>query len=155
VDNDERGEEDGALRDELAEARAEVERLEAFAADAEARAQRAADEIAALREASDEAAGLREQVDAASARERDAVARYRELLLRTEPDVPAEMVAGETVEQLDASLAAAREVVGRVRSHLSERGPRVPAGAPPRSAPDIGGMTPEQKIRHGLAQRRE
>jgi hypothetical protein len=155
VDNDEREDDAAALRDELAEARAEVGRLEAFAADAEARAQRAADEIAALREASDEAAGLREQLDGAAARERDVVARYRELVLRTEPDIPADMVAGETVEQVEAALAAAREVVGRVRSHLSERGPRVPAGAPVRSAPDISGMTPEQKIRHGLAQRRE
>ena len=30
---------------------------------------------------------------------------------------------------------------------------RVPAGAPARSSPDLSTMTPEQKIRHGLAAR--
>jgi hypothetical protein len=142
-----------ALREQLEEARAEVGRLETFAADAEAGARRAGDEVASLRERGDEAEALRAQLDAAAARERAGVERYRELLLRAEPDVPAEMLAGESVEQLDASLAAAREVVGRVRAHLSEHGPRVPGGAPARDGARFDAMTPEQKIRHGLAER--
>jgi hypothetical protein len=46
-------------------------------------------------------------------------------------------------------------MVGRVRSHLDAQAhaARVPAGAPPRSSPDLSAMTPEQKIRHGLARR--
>ncbi len=46
-------------------------------------------------------------------------------------------------------------MVGRVRSHIESQAQavRVPAGAPPRSAPDLGALSPEQKIRYGLAQR--
>ena len=136
----------------LDEARAEIEQLERDTADASARAYRAASEADELRAALDEANG---RVDAASVRERDAAVRYRELALRAEPELPAEMIAGDTVEAIDASIVTAREVVTRVRSHIEAQAQaaRVPAGAPQRGERDLSGLSPQQKIRFGLEQR--
>ena len=54
-------------------------------------------------------------------------------------------------------LASARDLASRVRSHIEDQtqAARVPAGAPNRRPPGISAMTPEQKIRYGLAQRQE
>lgn len=160
------GEELAALQDELAGARAQVERLQLEAADAEARAQRAIaeatelrDEVRASAEAASAAAGdataLREQLAAAEQRMRASAERYRDLVVRTEPALPAELIAGETIEDVDASVEAARDVVGRVRAHIESQAQsaRVPAGAPQRSAADVSSLSAEQKIRYGLARR--
>ncbi len=84
-----------------------------------------------------------------------AVGRYRQAVLAQSPDVPAELVSGETIEAVDASLKAGRELVGKVRERLSagETEVRVPAGAPPRRAPDTAALSPFEKIAHGLARK--
>jgi hypothetical protein len=146
-----------------ADAASELERLQAEIARAEARAAEAYAESAALREALRAAAGeasaaaaLRDEIDAAAQRERDAATRYRDLVLRTEPTLPAELIAGDSIDAVEQSLEAARDVVDRVRQQIEQqaRTARVPAGAPVRSSPDVSAMTAEQKIRHGLSQRR-
>ena len=155
-----------ALQEQLADARSEVERLQSEAADAEARAQHAVAEAAGLRDevrssaeaassAASDAATLREQLATAEQRMRASAERYRDLVVRTEPALPAELIAGETIEDVDASVAAARDVVGRVRAHIEAQAQsaRVPAGAPQRAAPDLSALSPEQKIRVGLARR--
>ncbi len=155
-----------ALQEQLADARAQVERLQRDTANAEARAQHAVAESVGLRgelSASQEAmtataadaSALREQLEAAGQRVQAAAERYRDLVVRTEPALPAELIAGDSVDAVDASVEAARSVVGRVRSHIESQAQagRVPAGAPARSGPDFSSMTPEQKIRYGLAQR--
>ena len=83
------------------------------------------------------------------------VARYRTVLLAGSPEVPEEMVKGETVEEVDRSLASAKELVERVRKQLEARGQaeRVPAGAPPRRRPDLSALSPQEKIAYGLARR--
>jgi chromosome segregation ATPase len=160
------GEELAALQEQLAEARADVERLEATATDADARAMVAEFEAAALRgeltaaqeattTAAAEAESARAYVEAAEARLRTAAEKYRDLVVRTEPALPAELIAGDDIDAVDASLVAARDLVGRVRTHIETEAhaSRVPAGAPPRSAPDYSALSPEQKIRLGLQQR--
>lgn len=140
------GEQDvAALQEQLAEARARAERLERQAAEAAALR-------AEVKSARDEATTLRGQVEASQARERADAARYRELVMRADPSLPEELIAGENVEAVEASVLAAREVVGRVRSHIEAQAQssRVPAGAPARGAPDVSSLTPEQKIRFGL-----
>ncbi len=154
-------EELAALNEQLAGARAEIERLQANAAASAADAEAGS---AALRErleattaaAEQEAAGLRAQIEESAQRESIALARYRELVVRGEPAVPAELITGDSIEAIDASLEAARATVGRIRAQLEAqaRTARVPAGAPPRSGPDLSAMTPEQKIRYGLSQSR-
>src|SRR5512146_1103962 len=124
------GEELAALQEDLADARAQVERLQLEAADAEARAQRAIAEAAELRDqvrtsaeaasvAAGDASAFREQLAAAEQRVRASAERYRDLVVRTEPALPAELIAGETIEDVDASVEAARDVVGRVRAHMA------------------------------------
>lgn len=84
-----------------------------------------------------------------------AVSRYREVALAQAPDVPAELVSGETVEEVEASLKRARDIVTQVRERLVAREAegRVPAGAPPRRPPDLSSLSPLEKITQGLARR--
>ncbi len=158
------GEELAALQEQLADARAEAERLQADAANAAARAEQALAETAGLRgelaaqseavaATAAEASALRAQLDEAAERQRAAAERYRDLVVRTEPALPADLIAGDSIDAVDASVEAARSMVGRVRAHIESQAQagRVPAGAPPRSGPDLRGMTAEQKIRYGLA----
>ena len=81
-----------------------------------------------------------------------AIAKYRETLLASAPDIPAELVKGVTVEEIDASLEQARAIVSRVRHQLEAQAEakRVPAGAPPRVAQDLSALTPAEKIAYAL-----
>src|SRR3972149_6944192 len=47
-----------------------------------------------------------------------AAQRYRELLLASNPEVPADLVQGESIEEVEASLQEARRTVLQVRRHL-------------------------------------
>jgi len=86
-----------------------------------------------------------------------AVARYRDAVLATEPQLPPELVSGQTVEEVDASLAAARRTVAAIRQRLTEaaepslRG--FPAGAPARLGGATDGLSAAEKIARGLEQR--
>ena len=84
----------------------------------------------------------------------DTLARYREMLLARDPDVPVEMVQGESVAELESSYERASGLVERLRRRAAEHAAqaRVPAGAPARRGPDLGGLTPQQKIVQGLQQ---
>jgi chromosome segregation ATPase len=149
------------LREELAGAQGEIERLSGELTDTSSRRDEAAAEAAALRGEVHRLAGaasvLQSQMDAAGEQTRAATARYRELALRAEPGVLPELVAGDTIDDIDASLASARALAGRIRAQIEaeSQAARVPAGAPERRGPDFRAMTPEQKIRYGLQQRRE
>ncbi|MBF6599523.1 MAG: hypothetical protein IVW36_03310 [Dehalococcoidia bacterium] len=154
---------DGAADDADDTAATGVEWLQAEFARAEARAAEAYAESATLREelraaqdASTEAAALRDELAAAGERERAAAVRYRELVLREEPSLPPELVAGDSIEAVDRAVEAARQIVGQVEAQITRRARAagVPAGAPVRRAPDVSAMTPDEKIRYGLAQRR-
>ncbi len=97
----------------------------------------------------DEVARLREGLALATAK-------YRALLLHTHPEVPEELVTGDTVEAVDASFLSAREVVDKVRSRLEARlaaEPRIGAGAPPRGAADLSALSPREKIALALGRR--
>ena len=159
-------EELAALHEQLAESRAEVERLQSDTADAEARAATAAAETAEVRNellsiqqfrttAEAEAQSARTYLEAAEARLRSAAEKYRDLVVRTEPEIPQELIAGNDIDEVDASVTAAKEIVDRVRTHIETQthAQRIPAGAPPRAAPDYSALSPEQKIRLGLTQR--
>jgi len=84
-----------------------------------------------------------------------AVAKYRKAILSRLPEIPEELVRGETVDEIDASLELATQIVSRVRQQLDaeESSKAVPAGAPPRTTPDLSALAPSEKIAYGLAQR--
>jgi chromosome segregation ATPase len=95
---------------------------------------------------------LREALDATAAEGRAAANRYRELLMASEPDLPAELISGDSVSEIDEAAVRARQTVAQVRQHLETQAQalRVPAGAPVRGGPDTSAMTPAEKIRLGL-----
>ena len=92
------------------------------------------------------------------------VSRYRLSLLDTAPDVPGELVVGDSAEELESSLANAKAIVAQVRARIMDSidvgqrnsgeesaAPRMPAGAPPRYLADSAtGLTPRDKIALGL-----
>ncbi len=89
---------------------------------------------------------------------RQAVARYRDALLAAEPELPPDLVHGETLEDVDASADAARATVARIRERISERAaqerPRgFPVGAPARGAERQRPMSAQEKIAVGLQER--
>lgn len=164
-----------ALQEALTEARTEIERLQVIAADREARAVELQAALTAAQQAIEqqgvEIEGLRAQVEslrtervalqeavaAAQEQAQVAVAKYREAVLTTSPELPADLVKGDTVTEIEASLAQARQVVTRVREHLeAQQGQRtayIPVGAPSRLGPDLSGLSPQEKIALGLRHR--
>lgn len=122
-------------------------------------------EMAAVSEAEVDSASAIESALEATRRELEeqralavaAVARYREAALAAEPELPPELVAGQTVEEVDASLAGARRTVAAIRQRLAEaaepstRG--FPAGAPARLSGSLEGLSAAEKIARGLEQR--
>jgi len=84
-----------------------------------------------------------------------AVARYRDAVLAGAPDVPSDLLKGETVEEIDDSLERAKDIVSQVRQRLdASAADSIPAGAPPRTEPDLSALSPVEKIAYGMAQKR-
>jgi len=156
-------EQEAALPDELVEVRRELEALQGQVADAEARAahhrQQAALLQQQLEQARQEVARLqgeltqaRDEAEALRQRLREAALRYREARLAARPELPPELVTGETLEEIEQQLQQAEGIVARLRERMEEQaqGESFPAGAPPRRGPDVSSLTPLEKIRRGL-----
>jgi hypothetical protein len=78
------------------------------------------------------------------------LARLRDALLASEPDIEPSLVAGNTLEELEGSFAAARELIQKVRNAVrQESAAAVPAGAPGRLT--VIPESPFEKIRSGLS----
>ena len=165
-------EEIATLQDQLAEAQTEVDRLQTIAADREARAAHLEETLAQLREEQsrlsaslreaqvqlaardEEMAALHQEVEAFQGGLKAAAGKYRDALLASQPEVPPDLVSGETVEEVDQHLEAALRMVAQLRGHLESQAQalRVPTGAPARRAPDLSALSPAEKIVHGLSQ---
>ncbi len=124
----------------------------------------AADAGTALDDAQAELAALRSaleqrdlEIESLQSRLASATARYREALLAAAPDVPEEMVGGESPEEVETSLAGARQMVERVRGQIEAQiaGERVPSGAPVRGNQEFSGMSSREKIAYALTQREQ
>jgi predicted nuclease with TOPRIM domain len=84
------------------------------------------------------------------------LASYRALVISSNPDLPEELIAGESVEEIDKSLASARALIDRVRQRLETEiaGSRIPAGAPLRTPLDLSALSPQEKIQYAMGERR-
>jgi hypothetical protein len=90
---------------------------------------------------------------------RQAVTRYREALLASEPDLPPDLVRGETLEEIDSAAESARATVERIRERVTsvqgERPRGFPVGAPARGSERVerSRLTAHEKIAVGLQER--
>ena len=75
-----------------------------------------------------------------------AIGSYKALILSSNPDIPEELITGDTIEGISTSLESAKGIVGKVRASGAGG---IPAGAPARTPPDLSGMSPMDKIRYG------
>lgn len=127
----------------------------------------------AERELRDDRAVRLEEALTASTREleaqrrltRSAVDRYRDAALAAEPELPPELVRGETLEEIEGSLTEARSAVAQIRERLGATpaspssggsagaGRGFPVGAPARGGVATGAMSTAEKIAFGLEQR--
>ncbi|MPZ23750.1 MAG: hypothetical protein GEU28_09430 [Dehalococcoidia bacterium] len=82
------------------------------------------------------------------------VARYRELLIAANPDLPADFIQGESYAEIDERLAAIRSAAESVEKRLSAASGVDPAVGLARSAPAYAALTGEAKIAAALASRR-
>jgi len=85
-----------------------------------------------------------------------AVASYRELVVAAHPEIPPELITGDSVEAVDESLQSARALVDKVRQGIEEETSRtrVPAGAPPRAPLDLSVLSPREKIQYAIGGKR-
>jgi hypothetical protein len=82
----------------------------------------------------------------------DAVNAYRKLAVSSSPLYSDDMISGSSVEEIDASIKKVNGLVKKMRSSLEAelKDLTVPAGAPERSAPDLSGLSPRDKIKYGI-----
>jgi len=85
-----------------------------------------------------------------------AIASYRALVIKSNPELPEELISGDSVEEIDKSLAGARALIDRVRQRLETEiaGAKIPAGSPLRTAADLSALSPQEKIQYAMGERR-
>ncbi len=130
----------------LSEAAARITELEQMVADRDS-------ELATLKQAmvkSDEV--LTEMKNSLA----QAVSSYRALIVQANPDIPDELVTGDSIEAINQSLENARALISRVRQVLEEEAAktRVPTGAPQRTPPDLSALSPREKIQYAIGGKR-
>ncbi len=86
----------------------------------------------------------------------DTVNAYRKLAVSSSPLYSDDMISGNSVEEIDASIKKINGLVKKMRSSLEAelKDLTIPAGAPERSAPDLSGLSPREKIKYGIQEKK-
>ena len=129
-------------REDMGKAGERIAELERAVAEKEAEIARLKDGAAEMEK---KAASLGESLS-------KAVAGYREAVVLANPEVLAELIAGDSIELIDASLARGKELVSKVKRGVEAAFSqmRVPAGAPERTAPDLSALSAREKIQYAI-----
>jgi len=132
--------------EELEDLRARIAELEQLIADKD-------NELATLKQAMAESDKALADVKNSLAQ---AVASYRALVVQANPDIPDELITGDSIEAIDQSLENARALISRVKRGLEVEAAktRVPAGAPQRTLPDLSALSPREKIQYAIGGKR-
>jgi len=82
----------------------------------------------------------------------EAVASYQAMVIEANPEIPGELISGDSVETVNLSLEEAKSLISRVKQGLEAevQASRVPAGAPQRTPPDLSTLSPREKIQYGV-----
>ena len=155
------------LTDELKAAREELERLkqekEALTRELESREATIAELEQALVSKESEIATMKQALAESDEKLNDmsnalaqAAASYKNLVVETNPEVPAELITGDTIEAVNESLENARALVDKVRQGMEAEVSRikVPAGAPQRAPLDLSVLSPREKIQYAIGGKR-
>jgi septal ring factor EnvC (AmiA/AmiB activator) len=106
-------------------------------------------EISSLKNERDE---LKKALEEAGKSLAQAVAAYKEMAVQANPDLPAELITGDTIDAAKESVKNARAIVDKVRQEMEAEAAktRVPAGAPQRAPVDFSGLSAREKIQYAI-----
>ncbi len=81
-----------------------------------------------------------------------AIASHKALIARANPDIPAELVTGDTIESINQSLENARALVDKVKQGIEAEisKAKVPFGAPRRAPIDLSALSAREKIQYAI-----
>ncbi len=79
-----------------------------------------------------------------------ALGKYRLLVLSTNPDIPEELIQGNSLGEINSSLEKAKVLVEKIRQKVQNHSVSIPAGAPARTGVNLEQMTPREKIQYAL-----
>lgn len=93
-----------------------------------------------------------ERLKAANDSLAEAVTSYKAMVTQANPEVPEELISGDSVETVEQSLAQAKGLISRVKEGLEAeiQALRIPTGAPQRTPPDLSALSPREKIQYGV-----
>jgi hypothetical protein len=82
----------------------------------------------------------------------ETVAGYKKLVVQINPGIMPELINGDSVAAIDVSLEKARNLVSQVRQSIEKEqsSARVPVGSPGRHKPDLGALSPREKIQYAI-----
>ena len=82
----------------------------------------------------------------------EALASYKAMVIEANPEVPEELVSGDSIDAVNESLRQAQGMISRVRQGLEAEisAVRIPVGAPQRRPPDLSALSPREKIQYSL-----
>jgi len=125
------------LEEAMAEKDAKLAELEAALSEAKQGSEASATELASVKEARDEA-----------------VSKYLGMAKASNPQVPQDIISGETIAEIDASVEKGKGLVSAVKKTLESEtaAAKVPAGAPTRGE-TTEGMSNKEMIAAGLRQK--
>jgi len=126
-----------ALEEAMAEKDAKLAELEAALSEAKQGSEASATELASVKEARDQA-----------------VSKYLGMAKASNPQVPQDIISGETIAEIDASVEKGKGLVASVKKTLESEtaAAKVPAGAPTRGE-TTEGMSNKDMIAAGLRQK--
>jgi len=86
----------------------------------------------------------------------EAVKAYRKLAASSNPLFSEDVLVGESIADVDAAMARVLDLASKVRSRIEAeiKSVNVPAGAPERSGPDLSALSPREKIKMGLEEKK-
>lgn len=105
--------------------------------------------ITELEQSAAEAAGRQQELEESLSL---TVSGYRTAVAGANPEIPEELIIGDTIETIDESLASAKKLVSQVRQGLEAEAmqSRFPGGAPVRTAPDTSSLSAREKIKYAI-----
>ena len=105
-----------------------------------------------IKKLEEEKATNEEHIEALDEEVKESVRAYKSLIISNCPEIPEELITGESIEEVIKSLACARKLIKKVKENLKRETLRstTPAGAPTRTRPSFKGLTSKEKIKFAI-----